>query len=279
MHRRDFLTTLAGAGLLSACGAIEPIPDPNSPQARRARIRLMNTVLYARKAGLLRHHMGPSLRPWATNATLTLARAGTKGEHDLVLNHDRMVDRALHRYHAPPPEARMVRFTDPIVRIKGSDGSFTFTTQIIDITGTLWLRERYELWLSDQGWLIVKGRRWPLKERKGGDTTRFGMMEWSSRDSLIDGARARRKHELHVRRLLAGWRFKDAWEAAQKGTVNSGLDNSGLAKRWALCGEVAVELGLARDAMQAYKKALELDAFVKTAQVKAADDARAMLGK
>lgn len=282
MDRRHFLSTFsaAGAGLLTlaSCGPIEVVEDPHSPRSRKTEGKIMGVVLYARRAALLRHHMGPSLRPWATNGVLVLARGASKGPYDLSLDHDHFVDRCLHQFHAPPPEGRMVRFKDPTIHVRGSQATFAFTTSIIDPTHMLVLRERYELWLSDVGWMIIRGRRWPLKERKLGASYRFTSMEWERRDTLARGANQRGDHRERVRQLADGWRFKDAWQAAQIATSTQGLSKEEAAKRWALRGAVAVEIGNANDAVKAFKAALKLDPKVKTAAVKAAMDARVTLG-
>ena len=282
MDRRRFLSrfTTAGAGVLAltGCGPIEVVRDPHSPRSRKIEGKIMGVVLYARRAALLRHHMGPSLRPWATNGYLVLARGATKGPHDLTLDQDHFVDRSLHKFHAPPPEGRMVRFKDPNIKVNGTEASFAFTTAIIDPTRVLELRESYELWLSELGWMIIRGRRWPLKERKLGDSYRFTSMEWERRDTLARAANQRGDQLQRVRQLLDGWRFDDAWQAAQTATETEGLSKQEAAKRWALKGEVAVELGHASAAVAAFKAALKLDPKVKTAPVKAAMDARVILG-
>mgnify|MGYP002629048461 CR=1 FL=1 len=282
MDRRRFLTRLSATGLgalaLSGCGPITVVEDPRSPRNRKVEGEVMGAVLYARRAGLLRHHLGPSLRPWATNGTLVVARGPDKGPHDLVLDYAHFVDRALHTYHSPPTEGRMLRFKDPVIRVVGSEAQFTFTTMIIDPTYVLVMRESYELWLSQRGWMVIRARRWPLEERKQGGKFRFDASEWAQRDALAKAANARGDHVQRVRDLLAGWRFKDAFAAAKTATETEGLSSAEAAKRWALRGEVAVQLGLASEAVGAFKQALKLDPKVQLPGVKAADDARVGLG-
>ena len=282
MDRRRFLTRLSATGLgalaLSGCGPITVVEDPRSPRNRKIEGEVMGVVLYARRAGLLRHHLGPSLRPWATNGTLVLARGADKGPHDLLLDHDHFVERALHTYHGAPTEGRMLRFKDPVIRVVGSEAHFTFTTMIIDPTYLLVMRESYELWLSELGWMIISARRWPLEERKQGGTYRFNGSEWDQRDALAKAANARGDHVQRVRHLLEGWRFKDALAAATIATETQGLSPTEAAKRWALRGEVAVQLGLSSEAIGAFKKALKLDPKAQLPAVKAADDARVGLG-
>ena len=293
MNRRRFLHRLSAAGLASCglsasgllavnaggCGPIEVIPDPNDPGARKIENKIMSVVVGARRSELLRYHLGPALRPWATNSDLTLGRGATKGPADLVLDYDHLVDRALHKLHGPPPEARMLSFRDAEISVQGSEARFSLVSRIIDPTDVLELAESYELWLSPIGWLIVRGRRWPLRQRRGGASYRFDSSEWDRRDDLARAAKARGDLRGWVQALLDGWRFRDAWDAAQTITEATGIVEPEASLRWALRGRVAVELGLGSQGVAAFKEALKRDPAVRLPAVKAADDARVSLGQ
>ncbi|MCO4761172.1 MAG: hypothetical protein KC502_06685 [Myxococcales bacterium] len=278
MDRRHFLTTLVTTAAAAACGPIEVVNPTLSKAQRREEGKIMGTVVYARRAGLLRHHMGPALRPWATNSTLTLARDKDKQPHDLVLNRDRMVERTMNRYFGTPTLGRMLRFSEAQTKITGSQAQFSFTTQIIDPTYAITLREEYELWLSELGWRILHCRRWPQTERKSGKTAHFGVIEWRHRDGLANEAKEKGQARAHIAHLLSGWRYDDAWRASQAATTDKTVSKAEQALRWALRGAVAVEMGYANEAIGAYKEALRLNPKVRMAAVKAAADARVAMG-
>lgn len=283
MKRRDFLgqfagaVALAGGGVLGlqGCGPIEVIRAPKEGYAEAER-QLLGITLSSRRAAVVRHHLGPALRPWAANARLVLARGTEPDRHDVELNYDAILDMWLQQLYAPPPDGIMIFAADPEVTVLGSDATVRFTIRVSAPRFGYTQREQYNLWLSESGWVIVSARWMPIDETENAATVAFNAYEWRRRDSRVKEAREMGDHASIVDALRDAHRWPEAHDELERWTkaVETKIAKPEAAKIWALRGVVAVEAGRARDALPSFRRALLLDPKVRLPKFKAAADAR-----
>lgn len=283
MKRRDFLGQLGGATALAGgaalglpgCGPIEVVRPPKGGYAEAER-QLLGVTLSSRRAAVVRHHLGPALRPWAANARLTLARGAEADRHDIELNYDAILDMWLQQLFAPPPEGIMIFAADPEVRVLGVDATVRCTVRVMAPRFGYTQRENYSLWLSDSGWVIVSARWIPIDETANGATVAFNAYEWRRRDARVKEAREMGDQASLVDALRDAHRWPEAHDELERWTKNAEatMPKPEAAKLWALRGRVAVEAGRARDALPCFRTALRIDPKVRLPNFKAAADAR-----
>lgn len=283
MERRHFLgqfglaSALAGGSLLGlpGCGPIEAVRPPKGGYAEAER-QLLGVTLSSRRAAVVRHHLGPALRPWAANARLTLARGAEADRNDIELNYDAILDMWLQQLFAPPPAGVMIFAADPEVRMLGSNATVRCTVRVSAPRFGFTQRENYSLWLSESGWLIVSARWMPIDETENGSTVAFNGYEWRRRDARVKEAREMGDQTALVDALREAHRWPEAHDELERMTKNAEatMAKPEAAKLWALRGRVAVEAGRARDALPSFRTALRLDPKVGLPNYKAAADAR-----
>lgn len=269
LSRRQVI--LGGAAFLSGCGGIHAVDSADTPAARRRRRQITETVVYARRAELERHHAGPALRAWASNARLTLARSTTKAETDLTLSYGRIAERMVQRLYGPPPRGRRVRFTSPRWEVFGSDAIFEATVEISDPGAQRWIRERYELWLSDIGWVITSCRRWPLRSLVAGRKVRFSPGYWGALDDAAEAATP--QSVARARALQSAWRLSEALQTAAAATKSHPQS----ADAWTIFGQLSAEQGYSVVALSAFERALKLNPKQNVGHLKAAVEAKRRL--
>ena len=196
--------------------------------------------------------------------------------HDVEFNYDAMLDMWLQQLFAPPPEGIMIFAADPEVRVLGSDATVRFTIRVSAPRFGYTQREHYNLWLSESGWVIVSGRWMPIDETENAATVGFNAYEWRRRDARVKEAREMGDHASIVYALRDAHRWPEAHEELERWTqgAETKVDKAEAARIWALRGRVAVEAGLARDALPSFRNALRLDPKVRLPNFKAAADAR-----
>lgn len=283
MKRLEFIgqlgraTAIAGAAAfgLAGCGPIEVVRAPKEGYAEAER-QLLGITLSSRRAAVVRHHLGPALRPWAANSRLVLARGAEADRHDVEFNYDAVLDMWLQQLFAPPPEGIMIFAADPEVRVLGSDATVRFTIRVSAPRFGYTQREHYNLWLSESGWVIVSGRWMPIDETENAATVGFNAYEWRRRDARVKEAREMGDHASIVDALRDAHRWPEAHEELERWTqgAETKVDKAEAARIWALRGRVAVEAGRARDALPSFRNALRLDPKVRLPNFKAAADAR-----
>ena len=278
MERRNFIMLGCGifaGSVLGACGAIEPVRARNGGYEENER-RILGLVLAARRSGLVSHHLGPAIRPWAGNGKLVLARGNEPDSHDVELNYNELLDMWLQQMHGPVKRGLVTMVSDADVKVLGSTAKLSFTLRIMTARWTIIQREVYELWLADSGWLVLSARWFPLEEHHGRFKTQFSSFEWRRRDGRVKESREMGDRATLVDALRDAHRWPEAHDELEQWTkeVERNLQPQDAAKVWALRGLVAVEAGRARDALPSFRNALRLDPEVSLPQFKAADDAR-----
>ncbi|MCB9738661.1 MAG: hypothetical protein H6747_05275 [Deltaproteobacteria bacterium] len=272
------LATVAGGALFgaAACGPIEAVRAPREGYAKAER-EVMRAVLSARRSGLVFHHLGPALRPFASNAEIVYARSHEPDPHDVVFGYDQLLDRWIQEMHRARETGTvlMIPFVD--VQVQQNRAKLIADLRIMRPSGTVLQREEYSLWRDRSEWLITAARWYPLELAVGTEKIRFSAFEWRRRDARIKEAREMGDTASLVDALREARRWPEAHDELITWTRQStkSMPAKQAAALWRLRGEVALEAGRARDTLPSFKQAVALDASVALPDLKAAEDARA----
>ncbi len=279
--RREVLRAFAagaavlGGALAGGCGPIETVRAPREGYGAAER-KVIGAVLVARRAGIIFHHLGPALRPFASDAVITYARDREPDPHDVPFNYDQLLDRWIQEMHASPPQGTTLQAQDVQATVFGGTAKLVCTLRTMSATRTWVQREEYKLVLRDGAWLIAEARWIPLEAEVGRYAYRFSRFEWRRRDAAVKEAREMGDSRSLVGALRDAHRWPEAHDEltlwSQRATKDMAAKDA--AAIWRLRGIVAVEAGRARDALPSFKMALKLDPEIQLPMLKAADDAR-----
>ncbi len=279
--RRDVLRAFAGGAalfggaLVAGCGPIEAVRAPKEGYGAAER-KVIGAVLVARRAGIIFHHLGPALRPFASDAVIIYARDRDPDPHDVQFNYDQLLDRWIQEMHAPPPQGTTLQAQDVQATVFGNTAKLVCTLRTMSATRTWLQREEYKLVLRDNAWLVAEARWIPLEAEEGRYAYRFSRFEWRRRDAAVKEAREMGDSRSLVDALRDAHRWPEAHDEltlwSQRATKDMAAKDA--AAIWRLRGIVAVEAGRARDALPSFRMALKLDPEIQLPVLKAADDAR-----
>ncbi len=285
MRRRD-LFTLGAAGVAAAlaptlgCGPIERVEPAGGANWTENERMAINLVLASRRAAVVRHHLGPAMRPWASNGVLVLGRSAEPDSFDLALPYDTLLDTWIQQLYGPSPMGVAMLINDVAVTALGSEAKVRTTLQMVSPRQRWLQREVYQLWLSDGGWVISSARWTRLEDGRDGENYQLGPYEWRRRDARVKDAREGGDTRILVEALRDAHRWPEAHDELERWTRRIAQEPASErnAAIWALRGTVAVEAGRPRDALPCFRTALRLHPNVKLPGYKAAADARATSG-
>lgn len=235
--------------------------DPVELAADRAaadEVAVREAVESSQRAGWLRHDVEAYLDAFTDDATLVLGRGPDPGPRDTEWDRAHLEASRRMRMTGPPPAGLEVAFEDVVVELDGDAAVYrcrTISSQpaLVETVG-----EIYRLRRTSAGWRITHNRAWLLAVDHGDERRVLGEEAWLALDEQAeiaaeagDGLRA-----THL--LLAGWRFREALEAARALAAD---EESGA---WAhsLHGQVAILLGERAQAVAALRAANALDPSV-----------------
>ncbi|HAN32457.1 MAG TPA: hypothetical protein DCQ06_12750 [Myxococcales bacterium] len=270
LSRRQLI--LAGACCLVGCVSAHQSQPITTASAGVVKRQIAETIIYARRDELERHHLGPALRPWANHATLTLARSAREADTDYTMGYNQVAERMMQTLYGAAGAARRIRYTAPVWTVVGANATFEATLEIADPGAQHWYRERYELWLSDIGWVITACRRWPLRTLIAGRRTKISWREWDRLDHVVAEQRSGTLEQ--ARALWGAHRYAEALRVADKLTQSTPK----LAAAWAALGRFSAELGQSKRARMAYQRAFSLEPKLRVPPYKAAYEARSARG-
>ncbi len=262
------------------CGPIERI-EPSGGATWTGQERLaINNVIASRRAAVVRHHLGPALRPWASNAVLVIGRSVEPDSFDLTMPYETLLDTWIQQLYGPSPMGVAMLINDVAATSMGSECKVRVTLQMVSPRQSWQQRETYQLWMSDGGWVIASARWMRFEDTQAGETYQLGPYEWRRRDARVKDAREGGDPLKLVEALRDAHRWPEAHDELERWTRRIERDppSERSAAIWALRGTVAVESGRPRDALPSFRMALRHDPKVKLPGYKAADDARATTG-
>ncbi|MCO4763132.1 MAG: hypothetical protein KC502_16565 [Myxococcales bacterium] len=245
---------LLRVGVLAVLGCGSPhVPSDLAPgdEAKSAVLWLQSV----QRAGYERHDLPTYMRQWAPEATLTAARTARAGPHERTLTHNQIRQTRTERYHRRPADGRSLTWRDVHVHQGGKATHITWLAHSKHADGAELIAERFVLRRGAAGWRVVHNRFWPVwTQEKGRKRKTYSPETWKRLD-----VHAQRRSCFGQRcpaRLLAAWRFGDAYVAAKLLTERPGGTS---AHGWLLRGICAVLSGHVGDARPSWLRARALD--------------------
>ncbi len=223
-------------------------------------------VKRAERAGAERHDVKAWWRIMDKDVTLTSGRREVAGPHDVTLAAKPLRELRRLRWRAPSSSRSRLYFHDESVDITGDAAVFTAEVSHHFFGGVEVTRMRYELRRQKKPrkrqpkWRVVKMRRWLVRQNVGGEADVLNDEFWLDADEQVKELTVENPSlDATLAALVRARRIKDAYEAAVAETKKP----EALASAWMARANMALELGMFKEARTALREARKRDKLVE----------------
>lgn len=194
---------------------------------------------------------------WSHDAKLIAARSEKPGQFDSEITYSQL--EALSRLKCgvglPVPKDVKYEFTNVNVDISGDKAVLRYRSLLKQNGGTASTDEIYRLRKIDGKWKAYENRFWPAELRSADMTTEYNAATWEKLDAEVEKQKQNKNVLQQTIALLDAWRFPEAHMAAKKLTQEKKED----AVAWVVRGHAALTIADAKDALESFKRALQID--------------------
>ncbi|HBO43438.1 MAG TPA: hypothetical protein DD670_05815 [Planctomycetaceae bacterium] len=212
---------------------------------------IVEMVQNSQRAGILDRDFDAYMAIWSDDAKMIQGRGEKPGKYDFMI--DLAAIKAKHR--DSQPRQRRMRYEKERIDISGETAVFRCRTYLSELEWITATDEIFRLRRTDQGWKVYENRFWPVASYTWCASTHYTAETWKKLDAEVARLKKGDDRLALLDALFHAHRMKEAHTTAKQWTEDE-KDN---VTAWVYRGYAANWLGKNKDAMGAFRKALELD--------------------